>query len=113
MSAIYARRRVANNIAIGAAVGATALGLFWLAAILWTLLTHGIAALGPDLFTKTTPPPGSDGGLLNAIYGSALMTVIGTLIGAPFGIFAGTYLAEYGRNSKVSEVIRFINDILL
>jgi len=113
MSAIYARRRVFNNIAIGAAVGATALGLFWLAAILWTLLTHGIAALGPDLFTKTTPPPGSDGGLLNAIFGSALMTLIGTLIGAPFGILAGTYLAEYGRSSKVSEVIRFINDILL
>jgi phosphate transport system permease protein len=113
MSALYARRRVANNIAIGAAVGATALGLFWLAAILWTLLTHGLAALGPDLFTKTTPPPGSDGGLLNAIYGSFVMTLVGTLIGAPFGILAGTYLAEYGRNSKVSEVIRFINDILL
>jgi phosphate transport system permease protein len=113
MSAIYARRRISNNIAIGAAFGATALGLFWLAAILWTLLTHGIAALGPDLFTKTTPPPGSDGGLLNAIYGSAVMTIVGTLIGAPFGILAGTYLAEYGRNSKISEVIRFINDILL
>jgi phosphate transport system permease protein len=113
MSAIYARRRIFNNIAIGAAFGATALGLFWLAAILWTLLTHGIAALGPDLFTKTTPPPGSDGGLLNAIYGSAVMTIVGTLIGAPFGILAGTYLAEYGRNSKISEVIRFINDILL
>ena len=113
MNALYARRRIANNVAIGAAVGATALGLFWLAAILWTLLTHGIAAMVPDLFTKTTPPPGSDGGLLNAIYGSFLMTLIGTLIGAPFGILAGTYLAEYGRNSKVSEVIRFINDILL
>ena len=113
MSAIYARRRISNNIAIGAAVGATALGLFWLAAILWTLLTHGIAALGPDIFTKTTPPPGSDGGLLNALYGSAIMTLIGTLVGAPFGILAGTYLAEYGRSSRVSEVIRFINDILL
>jgi phosphate transport system permease protein len=113
MSVLYARRRISNNIAIGAAVGATALGLFWLAAILWTLLTHGIAAMGPDLFAKTTPPPGSNGGLLNAIYGSFVMTLIGTLIGAPFGVLAGTYLAEYGRNSKVSEVIRFINDILL
>src|SRR5262245_14760059 len=113
MNTLYAGRRIANNVAIGAAVGATALGLFWLAAILWTLLTHGIAAMGPDLFTKTTPPPGSDGGLLNALYGSAIMTLIGTLIGAPFGILAGTYLAEYGRNSRVSEVIRFINDILL
>ncbi|HEX2116149.1 MAG TPA: phosphate ABC transporter permease PstA [Alphaproteobacteria bacterium] len=113
MSALYARRRISNNIAMGIAVGATALGLFWLAAILWTLLSHGVAALGADIFTKMTPPPGSDGGLLNAIYGSFVMTLIATLIGAPFGILAGTYLAEYGRASRVSEVIRFINDILL
>jgi phosphate transport system permease protein len=113
VSAIYTRRRMVNNVAIAAAVGATGLGLFWLAAILWTLLSHGIAALGPDIFTKMTPPPGSDGGLLNALYGSAAMTLIATLIGAPFGILAGTYLAEYGRNSRTSEVIRFINDILL
>jgi phosphate transport system permease protein len=113
MNAIYTRRRIVNNVAIAAAVGATGLGLFWLAAILWTLLSNGIAALGVDIFTKMTPPPGSDGGLLNALYGSALMTLIGMLIGAPFGILAGTYLAEYGRSSRVSEVIRFINDILL
>jgi phosphate transport system permease protein len=113
MSAIYARRRISNNIAMAIAVGATVLGLFWLAAILWTLVSHGVAALGADIFTKMTPPPGSDGGLLNAIYGSFIMTLIATLIGAPFGILAGTYLAEYGRASKVSEVIRFINDILL
>jgi phosphate transport system permease protein len=113
MSAIYARRRISNNVAMAIAVGATVLGLFWLAAILWTLVSHGVAALGADIFTKMTPPPGSDGGLLNAIYGSFIMTLIATLIGAPFGILAGTYLAEYGRASKVSEVIRFINDILL
>jgi phosphate transport system permease protein len=113
MSALYARRRISNNVAIGAAYAATGLGLFWLAAILWTLVTHGIDALGVDIFTKMTPPPGSDGGLLNAIYGSFIMTLIATLVGAPFGILAGTYLAEYGRASKVSEVIRFINDILL
>jgi phosphate transport system permease protein len=113
MSALYARRRASNTAAIVAAYAATALGLFWLAAILWTLVTHGIDALGVDIFTKMTPPPGSDGGLLNAIFGSFVLTLIATLIGAPFGILAGTYLAEYGRTSKVSEVIRFINDILL
>jgi phosphate transport system permease protein len=113
MSALYARRRVTNNVAVVVAIAATGLGLFWLAAILWTLVTHGIDALGVDIFTRMTPPPGSDGGLLNAIYGSFVMTLIATLIGAPFGILAGTYLAEYGRTSKISEVIRFINDILL
>jgi phosphate transport system permease protein len=113
MSAIYARRRVVNTAAIGISVVATVLGLFWLAAILWTLLTHGIDALGLELFTQNTPPPGSSGGLLNAIFGSFIMTLIATLVGTPFGILAGTYLAEYGRNSKAAEVIRFINDILL
>jgi phosphate transport system permease protein len=113
MSALYARRRATNTGAIIAAYAATGLGLFWLAAILWTLVTHGVDALGVDIFTKMTPPPGSDGGLLNAIFGSFVLTLIATLIGAPFGILAGTYLAEYGRTSKVSEVIRFINDILL
>jgi phosphate transport system permease protein len=113
MSALYARRRVKNTAAIGASVAATALGLFWLATILWTLLTHGIDALGIELFTQNTPPPGSSGGLLNAIYGSFLMTLIATLVGTPFGVLAGTYLSEYGRASKAAEVIRFINDILL
>jgi phosphate transport system permease protein len=113
MSAIYARRRVFNTGAISLSIAATALGLFWLAAILWTLLTHGIDALGLELFIQNTPPPGSSGGLLNAIYGSFMMTLIATLVGTPFGVLAGTYLAEYGRASKAAEVIRFINDILL
>jgi phosphate transport system permease protein len=113
MNAVYARRRVFNTAAISIAVAATGLGLFWLAAILWTLLTHGIDALGVELFTQNTPPPGSSGGLLNAIYGSFMMTVIATLVGTPFGVLAGTYLAEYGRASKAAEAIRFINDILL
>jgi phosphate transport system permease protein len=113
MNPIYLRRRGVNTFAMVAAFAATILGLFWLGAILWTLVSQGIDAIGIDIFTKMTPPPGSDGGLLNAIFGSFLMTLIATLIGAPFGILAGTYLAEYGRASKVSEVIRFINDILL
>ena len=71
------------------------------------------AAIRPSLFTEMTPPPGSDGGLLNAIFGSAIMTLVGTVVGTPIGILVGTYLAEYGRGNKLGQVIRFINDILL
>ncbi len=65
------------------------------------------------LFTAMTPPPGGKGGLLNALYGSAVLTLLGILIGSPIGVLAGTYLAEYGRNSRLSTAIRFINDVLL
>jgi phosphate transport system permease protein len=106
-------RKVTNWIALGLSSLATAIGLYFLAAILWTLFKNGLAGMSPSLFTEMTPPAGSDGGLLNAIYGSAVMTVIGILIGAPVGMLAGTYLAEYGRNSRISAVIRFVNDILL
>ena len=92
---------------------ATMTGLACLAAILWTLLSHGLAGMSWHLFTQMTPPPGSQGGLLNAIYGSAVMTLLGILIGSPIGVLAGTYLAEYGRKSRLSTVIRFINDVLL
>jgi phosphate transport system permease protein len=88
-------------------------GLACLAAILWTLLSHGIAGMSWHLFAEMTPPPGSKGGLLNALYGSGMMTLLGILIGSPIGVLAGTYLAEYGRNSRLSTVIRFINDVLL
>ena len=110
---LYARRQLANRIVLGLSFAAAAFGLIWLAAILITLLTNGLSALTADLFTQMTPPPGSRGGLLNAIYGSVVMTVLATLIGTPVGILAGTYLAEYSRGSKLAEVIRFINDILL
>jgi phosphate transport system permease protein len=110
---LYGRRRLLNRIVLSLALAATVIGLFWLAAILWTLLSHGVSALTTDLFTKMTPPPGSQGGLLNAIYGSVIMTAIATLVGTPVGILAGTYLAEYSRGSRLAEVIRFINDILL
>jgi phosphate transport system permease protein len=92
---------------------ATSIGLFFLGAILWTLIKNGLSGISVALFTQMTPPPGSEGGLLNAIYGSVVMTLIGILIGAPVGMLAGTYLAEYGRNSRLSTVIRFINDVLL
>ncbi len=110
---LYARRRARNRIVLTLSLAATLLGLFWLAAILWTLLSNGLSALSPDLFFRTTPPPGSTGGLGNAIFGSIVMTAIGTLVGTPVGILAGTYLAEYSRGSRLAEVIRFVNDILL
>ena len=106
-------RKFANVVALTLSVGATAVGLFFLAAILWTLLKNGLAGMSLRLFTQMTPPPGSDGGLLNAIFGSAVMTVMGIAVGAPLGVLAGTYLAEYGGNSRLSAVIRFVNDVLL
>ena len=110
---LYSRRRVVNGVVMALSTAATALGLLWLVLVLWTLLTNGIGALGPALFTQMTPPPGSGGGLLNAIFGSALMTAIATLIGTPTGILAGTFLAEYARGSRFGNVVRFANDILL
>lgn len=110
---LYARRRTVNKIVLSLSLAATGIGLFWLAAILWTLLSNGVSALSLQLFTETTPPPGSQGGLLNAIFGSLVMTAIGTVVGTPVGIFAGTFLAEYSRGSRLADVVRFINDILL
>ncbi|HXB19694.1 MAG TPA: phosphate ABC transporter permease PstA [Steroidobacteraceae bacterium] len=106
-------RKVINLVALGLSGLATAIGLFFLGAILWTLLSRGFAGMSAALFTAMTPPPGGSGGLLNAIYGSLAMTVIGILLGGPVGMLAGTYLAEYGRNARLSVVIRFVNDVLL
>ena len=106
-------RKVINLVALGLSALATAIGLFFLGAILWTLLSRGFAGMSAALFTAMTPPPGGSGGLLNAIYGSLAMTVIGILLGGPVGMLAGTYLAEYGRNARLSVVIRFVNDVLL
>ena len=106
-------RKLTNALALGLSAVATAVGLFFLAAILWTLIHNGLRGMSVSLFTAMTPPPGSSGGLLNAIYGSVVMTVIGILIGGPIGMLAGTYLAEYGRNARISTVIRFVNDVLL
>jgi len=109
----YIRRRLTNGIALSLAVGTTALGLFFLVWILWTLLRLGIDGLGLQLFTASTPPPGSDGGLANAIVGSLLMTSVAVVVGAPVGVLAGTYLAEYARAPWLAATVRFINDILL
>jgi phosphate transport system permease protein len=110
---LYSRRRLTNWLIIGLSVAATAFGLLWLVLVLSTLLINGIGAISLSLFTQMTPPPGSSGGLLNAIAGSLVMTVIATLIGTPTGILAGTFLAEYARGSRLGEAVRFVNDILL
>jgi phosphate transport system permease protein len=107
------RRKITAAIALGASGAATAIGLAFLAAILWTLFSRGLGGLTLSVFTQDTPAPGSGGGLLNAIYGSLVMTLLGVLIGAPIGILAATYLSEYGRTARLSMVIRFINDVLL
>jgi phosphate transport system permease protein len=99
---------------MGLCWGAATFGVTWLAFILGALLWNGVAGLNVDVFTQTTPGPGSTGGgLLNAIVGSLILTFLGVLIGAPIGLFAGTYMAEYGRYTKLASVVRFINDILL
>ncbi|MBL8692277.1 MAG: phosphate ABC transporter permease PstA [Rhodospirillaceae bacterium] len=113
---LYQRRKLANRVALGFAGVAAAIGLFWLASILWILVAKGVAGLDLQLFTEMTPPPGSDGGLLNAIFGSFVMTLVAIVVGAPVGILAGTYLAEYARYEKtarIGEIVRFVNDILL
>ncbi len=106
-------RKFGNAAALCLSLIATLIGLVCLGAILWTLIERGVSGLSIQLFTQMTPPPGGAGGLLNAIYGSVVMTVLGIVIGAPIGILAGTYLAEYGRDSRLSSVIRFVNDVLL
>jgi phosphate transport system permease protein len=113
VNALYARRRLRNTMAQGFAYVATAFGLGWLVLILAVLLFHGFGGLSLAVFTQNTPPPGSEGGLLNAIVGSVAMTALAIAIGTPIGILAGTYMAEYGRHGKLATVVRFINDILL
>jgi phosphate transport system permease protein len=113
MENLYRRRRVKNAIALTLSLAATGFGLFWLAWILWTAFVNGIAAMNLALFTQMTPAPGDNGGLLNAFFGSITMSALAIAIGAPIGIAAGTYLAEYARKSAVGETIRFVNDILL
>jgi len=114
MNPIYASRRRTDLVIRWLCFGAATFGVSWLALILFTLFHNGLAGISLQLFTQNTPPPGSaEGGLLNAIVGSIIMTVIGVGIGAPIGLLAGTYLAEYGKHDRLTSVIRFINDILL
>jgi phosphate transport system permease protein len=111
--AIYDTRRRRGKFYIGLCYASVAVGLGWLAIILATLLFEGFRGISLAVFTQMTPPPGSEGGLKNAIIGSLIMTFLGVAIGTPLGMLAGTYMAEYGRHSKLTIVVRFINDILL
>ena len=110
---LYAGRRRRNLAMMALACGAALFGLGWLVLILGALLWEGLGGLSLSVLTETTPPPGAAGGLLNAIVGSLMMTALAVAIGTPIGILAGTYMAEYGRYSRLTGLVRFINDILL
>jgi phosphate transport system permease protein len=110
---LYTTRRISNRVGLALSIFAMLVGLGVLVWILGTLLIKGVGALSPRVFTQMTPPPGSDGGLLNALVGSLIMVSVATLIATPTGVMAGIYLSEFGRRSWVTPVTRFVNDILL
>ena len=112
-ASLYRARHVKNLVVQTLAVVATVFGLFWLVWIMWTTVTKGLGSFNLALFTQMTPPPGDAGGMLNAFFGSAVLSLLGILIGAPVGVLAGTFLAEYSRQSWLRETVRFVNDILL
>lgn len=113
-AARYGGRRFRNSLFIVLSLSAALFGIAWLTIILWTLVTNGIGAIHPRVFAEITPGPGeAGGGLVNAIFGSLIMIVLAVVIGTPIGLLTGTYLAEYGRHSKLTYVIRSLNDILL
>jgi len=111
---IYRRRLLQHRVGILLSISAMAIGIFALLWILAVLIINGLSAVDLDMFTHTTPAPGSEGGgLLNPIVGSLLMVGIATLISTPIGIFAGMYLAEYGEESRFAQITRFVTDIML
>jgi len=113
MNGIVARRRVIDAIAQAAILLGTLIVVGFLAWILVILLIKGVGAFGPSLFTVPTPAPGSKGGLSNAIVGSLLLVGTAIMVSTPIGVLAGTFLAEYGRGTKIATAIRFVNDVLL
>ncbi|RUX10302.1 phosphate ABC transporter permease PstA [bacterium M00.F.Ca.ET.141.01.1.1] len=112
-ASLHQSRKRKNGVMMTLCVVAAGIGLAWLALILGALLYKGLSGVSLAVFTEMTPPPGDAGGLLNAIYGSVVMTIIAVIVGTPIGVLAGTYMAEYGRFSKLTTIVRFINDILL
>ena len=109
----HRRRKLVNVVTLSLSLSAMAFGLFWLAWILFETIRLGVGGLAWSVFTQMTPPPLSEGGLSNAIFGSLMMVSLATLLGTPIGILAGIYLAEYGRQGWLGHAVRFINDILL
>jgi phosphate transport system permease protein len=110
---LYRKRQRNNGMFLTLSVLAAMFGLIWLGLILYSLFYNGFAGVSGKLFTEMMPPPGSDGGLANAIVGSVLMSALAVAAGTPIGLLAGTYLAEYGRHSSFAFYVRFVNDILL
>lgn len=114
MTGVVARRRVADVVSKILMGAATVVGVFFLLWIIWTTLRYGVSGMHWDLFTKDTPPPGTDGfGLRNAFVGSLILLGLSLLIGVPIGLMGGTWLAEYGFRSRTANTVRFINDIML
>lgn len=110
---IYKKRRTINRVMLTLSLITLVFGLFWLFWIIGTLLIKGGGSLSFDLFVESTPGPGGQGGLANAIVGSVMMSAVATAIGTPIGILAGTYLAEYGDRGWLAPATRFLNDVLL
>jgi phosphate transport system permease protein len=110
---LYRRRLWLNRWNLAMSLATMALGMSFLLWILWVLFARGLAAISPTLVTQMTPPPGSKGGLANAIFGSVAMVAVATFVSTPVGILAGIYLAEFGKKAVVATLVRFINDILL
>jgi phosphate transport system permease protein len=114
VAALLSRRRKRFSFVVKVlCIIATVIGLAFLASILFTLIARGIGGLRLSVFTTITKPPGSNGGLLNAIIGTLIQTALGTLIGTPIGLMVGTYLSEYSRGSALGNTVRFISDVLL
>lgn len=114
MNPVYRKRLRVHRIGIALSVGAMSLGLIFLLWILATLLINGFSALSVNLFTQSTPAPGTEGGgLLNAIVGSLMMVGLSTAVSTPIGVLAGIYLAEYGDENKVAQLTRFVTDVML
>jgi phosphate transport system permease protein len=112
-STLYRRRKLINVLSQAGSIAAAGIGLGALVLIVWTLLYNGIRSIDLAMFTEMTPPPGSAGGMLNAIVGSLILTLVGVAFATPIAILAGTYLAEYGRDGWLASVTRFLNDVLL
>ena len=113
LNPVYRRRLLAHRLGMFLSIAAMAVGLGFLAWILYTLLLEGFHGLSMSLFTMDTPAPGSPGGLRNAIVGSLLLVGLSTAVSTPVGILAGIYLAEYGQNNKFAAVTRFVTDVML
>ena len=110
---LYFRRNLVNRAALVLGCAAALFGLVFLFWILWTTLSYGLKGIDWNLFSKVTPPPMAEGGLLNAFFGSAAICLIAIVLGSLFGVAAGTWLAEFAGARRIGTITRFVNDILI